>query len=72
MTRQEAIKERIAGALDRFGRYQILVILLMNLNNLTTGINHTLTSVLVYIPKFFCSDPEVTGSQSTSRGTVYY
>lgn len=59
MTRQDSVKERITAAIDRMGRYQIIVILLMNLNNLTVGINHTLTSVLVYIPKFFCSDPEV-------------
>lgn len=57
--RQDQVKERITAAIDRMGRYQILIILLMNLNNLTVGINHTLTSFLTYIPKFFCSDGQV-------------
>lgn len=53
--KSDAVKERITAAIDRMGRYQILIILLMNLNNLTVGINHTLTSFLTYIPKFFCT-----------------
>lgn len=57
--RSDAVKERITAAIDRMGRYQILIILLMNLNNLTVGINHTLTSFLTYIPKFFCTTGEV-------------
>lgn len=57
--RSDAVKERITAAIDRMGRYQIIIILLMNLNNLTVGINHTLTSFLTYIPKFFCSRSEV-------------
>lgn len=57
--KQDAVKERITAAIDRMGRYQIIIILLMNLNNLYVGINHTLTSFLTYIPKFFCVDPEV-------------
>lgn len=55
----DAVKERITAAIDRMGRYQILIILLMNLNNLTVGINHTLTSFLTYIPKFYCAESQV-------------
>lgn len=57
--RSDAVKERITAAIDRMGRYQVLIILLMNLNNLTVGVNHTLTSFLTYIPKFFCAASEV-------------
>lgn len=58
--RSDAVKERITAAIDRMGRYQVLIILLINLNNFTVGINHTLTSFLTYIPKFYCAEEEVT------------
>ena len=54
--KSDSVKERIIAAIDCMGRYQIGIILLMNLNNVVVGINHTLTSFLTYIPKFFCSE----------------
>uniref|UniRef100_A0A1B0FP17 Major facilitator superfamily (MFS) profile domain-containing protein n=1 Tax=Glossina morsitans morsitans TaxID=37546 RepID=A0A1B0FP17_GLOMM len=42
--------------LERKGKFQIILIILLSLNSMLIGINHTITTFHAYVPKFYCRD----------------
>ncbi|XP_055383940.1 organic cation/carnitine transporter 2-like [Condylostylus longicornis] len=50
------IKELIQNLIEKKGRFQIILIVLLCLNSIQVGINHTITSFHIYTPSFHCND----------------
>lgn len=47
--------ELVPRVLDRMGKYQIFIIVLLSFNSAIVAINHTVTSFHIYTPTFHCS-----------------
>lgn len=63
------LNELIKEFLEKKGRFQFMLIVLLCLNSITVGINHTITSFHVYVPKFFCVVSVLTFFSEFSKNT---
>jgi len=50
------IKELIHNLIEKNGKFQFILIILLCLNSIQVGINHTITSFHIYTPTFYCND----------------
>lgn len=76
MSGQFDINELVDRVIERFGRHQILVFLLLCTNSVLVAINHTMTTFHVYTPaQFYCKDEKlydlVSSKYFTSRHSSY-
>lgn len=57
---QSDLTKLIQRAIEPFGWYQILVVVILCLNNAVVAINHTITSFYIFTPENYqCADEKV-------------
>lgn len=59
------IAELVNRVIERFGRYQVLIYLLLCTNSIIVAINHTLTTFHIYTPASYQCADEVTSHVSS-------
>lgn len=59
--------ELVPRVVNRMGKYQIFIIVLLSFNSAIVAINHTLTSFHIYTPTFHCSVSNLFGYLGISR-----
>lgn len=62
------ISELVNRVIERFGRHQVLIYLLLCTNSIIVAINHTLTTFHIYTPTSYeCADQTTTVSVSFEK-----
>ncbi|XP_055857978.1 solute carrier family 22 member 6-A-like isoform X2 [Episyrphus balteatus] len=56
--------------LERGGKFQCILIVLLALNSIIVGINHTITAFHIYIPAYFCRDDPAENCGPYVNGTL--
>lgn len=49
-----AFEDLMKTLLEKKGRFQLILLVLLSLNSMLVGINHTITTFHTYVPDFHC------------------
>lgn len=55
------LSDIINNLIEKKGRFQVILIVLLCLNSIQVGINHTITSFHIYVPDFSCAGHDTKG-----------
>ncbi|XP_055382896.1 organic cation transporter protein-like [Condylostylus longicornis] len=66
----DEIKNLTENFLEKKGRFQIFLIIVLALNSMSVGINHTITSFYTYKPNFYCADDDESLNSTCTIGNT--